>query len=91
MSKLYLADPNSYDVKIGKIKRHFAHKVDVYPPGSCPLTLQLSFLRTSAGQTCGKCVPCRDGLPLVARLLQKVVDGAAISTLISSISVVIFS
>ena len=38
MSKLYLADPNSYDVKIGKIKRHFAHKVDVYPPGSCPLT-----------------------------------------------------
>ncbi len=77
MSKLYLADPNSYDVKIGKIKRHFAHKVDVYPPGSCPLTLQLSFLRTSAGQTCGKCVPCRDGLPLVARLLQKVVDGAA--------------
>ena len=48
MSKLYLADPNSYDVKIGKIKRHFAHKVDVYPPGSCPLTLQLSFLRTSA-------------------------------------------
>ena len=55
MSKLYLADPNSYDVKISKIKRHFSHKVEVYPPGSCPLTVQLSFLRTAAGQTCGKC------------------------------------
>ena len=52
MSKLYLADPNSYDVKISKIKRHFSHKVEVYPPGSCPLTVQLSFLRTAAGQTC---------------------------------------
>ena len=77
MSKLYLADPNSYDVKISKIKRHFSHKVEVYPPGSCPLTVQLSFLRTAAGQTCGKCVPCRDGLPLVARLLQKVINGDA--------------
>ena len=51
MSKLYLADPNSYDVKISKIKRHFSHKVEVYPPGSCPLTVQLYFLRTAEVQT----------------------------------------
>lgn len=49
----------------------------MYPPGSCPLTLQLSMLQTAAGETCGKCVPCRDGLPLVARLMQKVLDGRA--------------
>lgn len=66
MSKLYLADPSGYDVKMNEISRHFSHKVEVYPPGSCPITMQISMLRTAANQTCGKCVPCRDGLPLVA-------------------------
>ena len=77
MSKLYLADPSGYDVKMNEIARHFSHKVEVYPPGSCPITMQISMLRTAANQTCGKCVPCRDGLPLVARLMQKVLDGRA--------------
>ena len=77
MSKLYLADPSGYDVKMNEISRHFSHKVEVYPPGSCPITMQISMLRTAANQTCGKCVPCRDGLPLVARLMQKVLDGRA--------------
>lgn len=77
MSKLYLSDPSGYEVKMNEIARHFSHKVEVYPPGSCPLTLQLSMLQTAAGETCGKCVPCRDGLPLVARLMQKVLDGRA--------------
>lgn len=61
MSKLYLADPSGYDVKMNEIARHFSHKVEVYPPGSCPITMQISMLRTAANQTCGKCVPCRDG------------------------------
>lgn len=77
MSKLYLSDPSGYEVKMNEIARHFSHKVEVYPPGSCSLTLQLSMLQTAAGETCGKCVPCRDGLPLVARLMQKVLDGRA--------------
>ena len=65
MSKLYLADPSGYDVKMNEIARHFSHKVEVYPPGSCPITMQISMLRTAANQTCGKCVPCRDGLPMI--------------------------
>ena len=56
MSKLYLADPSGYDVKMNEIARHFSHKVEVYPPGSCPITMQISMLRTAANQTCGKCV-----------------------------------
>ncbi len=77
MSKLYLNDPSGYNVKMAAVARHFSHKVEVNPPGSCPIALQVSMLRTSANQTCGKCVPCRDGLPLVARLMQKVLDGRA--------------
>lgn len=51
----------------------FARRVEATPPGMCPLAFQLSFLQASAAQTCGKCVPCRDGLPQLARLLERVV------------------
>ena len=48
------------------------------PPGTCPLTVQLALLQTSALQTCGKCVPCRDGLPQLASLLADIVMQAAL-------------
>lgn len=85
MGKLYLSDPSGYDAKMNEIARHFSHKVEVYPPGSCPITLQISMLRTAANETCGKCVPCRDGLPLVARLMQKVLDGCATEKTLANI------
>ena len=47
MSKIYLADPKSSDVKIGKLFDKFENKVKVYPPGTCPLTVQLSLLQSS--------------------------------------------
>lgn len=42
------------------------------PPGTCPIAVQAALLRTGAAQTCGKCVPCRDGLPQLASLLEQV-------------------
>ena len=77
MSKIYLADPKSSDVKIGKLLDKFENKVKVYPPGTCPLTVQLSLLQSSKNQTCGKCVPCRDGLPQLETLLKSILDGDA--------------
>ena len=77
MSKIFLADPKSSDVKIGKLLETFERKVKVYPPGTCPLTVQLSLLQASKNQTCGKCVPCRDGLPQLEVLLKKILDGGA--------------
>lgn len=77
MSKIFLADPDSSDVKIGKLLEKFESKVKVYPPGTCPLTVQLSLLEASKNQTCGKCVPCRDGLPQLEALLRSILDGDA--------------
>lgn len=77
MSKLYLADPKSSDVKTGKLLQRFEAKVKAYPPGTCPLTVQLSLLVASKNQTCGKCVPCRDGLPQLEALLRSVLEGEA--------------
>ena len=75
MSKIKLHDPKSLDYRIGHMLRKFETKVRVYPPGTCPLTVQLSLLSASKNQTCGKCVPCRDGLPQLENLLQAVIDG----------------
>ena len=44
-----------------------------------------AFLELCHAQTCGKCVPCRDGLPLVARLMQKVLDGCATEKTLANI------
>ena len=44
------------------------------PPGICPIAVQLSLLEAEAAQTCGKCVPCRDGIPQLAALMRNVLD-----------------
>ena len=44
MSKIYLADKTHSDAKIGPLLEKFSNKVNVYPPGTCPLTVQLSLL-----------------------------------------------
>ena len=75
MSKIYLAGKHSRDEIIGDLLEKFSRKVEVYPPGTCPLTVQLSLLHASMNQTCGKCVPCRDGLPQLAKLLEKILNG----------------
>ena len=76
MSKIYLAGKDNGDALIGGLLKKFSSKVNVYPPGTCPLTVQLSLLHASMNQTCGKCVPCRDGLPQLAKLLENILNGA---------------
>ena len=77
MAKLYLANPKSTDAKIGNFLGKFSNKVRVYPPGTCPITVQLSLMSASKNQTCGKCVPCRDGLPQLHNMLHLILDGEA--------------
>lgn len=57
--------------------RKFRSRMSSYPPGMCPLALYRSFLQISMNQSCGKCVPCRDGLAQVDRMLQGILNGDA--------------
>ena len=74
MSKIYLADSDNFDNKIEELLNRFQSKITACPPGTCPLTVQLSLLQTSAAQTCGKCVPCRDGLPQLSAVCCRVMS-----------------
>lgn len=77
MGKYVLEQPRNTNDKIEKMLFRFRRKITSYPPGMCPLTVQMSLLQTSRNQTCGKCVPCRDGLVQLEKLLRSILEGDA--------------
>ncbi|MCR5806893.1 MAG: FAD-dependent oxidoreductase [Oscillospiraceae bacterium] len=71
--------------RIDIVLNKFRSRMTSYPPGMCPLVLYRSLLQISMNQTCGKCVPCRDGLVEVDRLLLSVINGNADKDTLSKI------
>ena len=45
------------------------------PPGLCPVDLTSAFIKMCLAQTCGKCVPCREGTKRMLDILEKIVNG----------------
>lgn len=74
VAKLSIAPRSRDDARIAAHLGTFARRVEATPPGMCPLAVQLTMLQASGAQTCGKCVPCRDGIPQLAAMLKRVVD-----------------
>ena len=74
MGMLSISPVSSADARLEAVMERFGRRVGATPPGVCPLAVELSLLEAAAAQTCGKCVPCRDGLPQLARMLRRVVD-----------------
>lgn len=63
--------------RIDIVLRKFRSRMTSYPPGMCPLALYRSLLQISMNQSCGKCVPCRDGLAEVDHYLKCILNGDA--------------
>jgi len=82
LGKFYLADSNSAEVRVKPFLSKFADKVKIYPPGSCIVTVQLALLQAARSQTCGKCVPCRDGLRQIEQMLSTILAGKADAALL---------
>ena len=72
MSKLKVLPTSNTDTNIGGYVERFDRRVDATPPGQCPLTVQVALLDAGCQQTCGKCVPCRDGLPQLRKMLAEI-------------------
>ena len=51
--------------RIGEFLEPYLRRVESMPPGTCPIVVQQSLLQTCAAQTCGKCTPCREGIPRI--------------------------
>lgn len=78
-----LAAKNNMNARIDVVLRKFRSRMSSYPPGMCPLVLYRSLLQLSMNQSCGKCVPCRDGLVEADRMLQSILNGDATSDTLS--------
>lgn len=74
MAMISVAPKSASDARVSEYLNRHARRVETCPPGTCPLVVQLSLLRASGAQTCGKCVPCRDGIPRLAGMLERIVD-----------------
>ena len=72
-----LAKRGNMNERIDVVLRKFHSRMTSYPPGMCPLALYRSLLQISMNQSCGKCVPCRDGLAEVDYYLNCILNGDA--------------
>ncbi len=72
-----LAKKGNMNERIDVVLRKFRSRMTSYPPGMCPLALYRSLLHISMNQSCGKCVPCRDGLGEIDHYLGAILNGDA--------------
>ena len=79
MTKLSVAVKGASDSGVSAELEAHARRISATPPGMCPVASQLTLLETGAAQTCGKCVPCRDGLPQLASLVRSILDCKAMA------------
>ena len=73
MPMISIDERSKADAKIVELSEAYARRVEAMPPGTCPIAVQVGLLETCAVQTCGKCTPCREGIPRIKALLEKVV------------------
>ena len=71
--------------RIDTVLYKFRSRMRSYPPGMCPISLYRSLLQISMNQSCGKCVPCSDGLVEVDRMLMSILQGTAESDVLEKL------
>lgn len=77
MKTYSIENPSIVQKTIQEIYREIQKRAKLAPTGACPIELTADFVRLCYAQSCGKCVPCRDGLGAVINLLESIIDGTA--------------
>ena len=72
MARLSVAPRAKDDAKFAMFLDEYERRVEATPPGMCAVAMQLDLLRAGGCQTCGKCVPCREGIAHIETLLEEV-------------------
>lgn len=85
MSKVRITPNAGVDARIATFMEKFDRRINATPTGMCPIAFQVTLTEASAAQTCGKCIPCRDGLPQLNRMLCKIRDGEADASLLDDV------
>ncbi len=74
MSRLSIGSYAADNERIGAFLEPYRRRVESMPPGTCPIAVMQSLLQTCAAQTCGKCTPCREGVPKILADMEAVLS-----------------
>ena len=74
MSRLSIGSYAADNERIGAFLEPYRRRVESMPPGTCPIAVQHALMQTCAAQTCGKCTPCREGVPRILADLEAVLS-----------------
>ena len=85
MARLSVAPRAKDDSKFAMFLDEYERRVEATPPGMCAVAMQLDLLRAGGCQTCGKCVPCREGIVHIETLLEEVLAFSADSDALDEI------
>ena len=77
MNRLTLFKETGVQTAIDDVLRDVERRLYVSPFGNCHVNLVASILKLFHAQTCGKCVPCRVGLPQLCNILEDILKGKA--------------
>ena len=85
MARLSVVPRAKDDAKFATFLDEYERRVEATPPGMCAVAMQLDLLRAGGCQTCGKCVPCREGIVHIETLLEEVLAFSADSDALDEI------
>ena len=71
--------------RVRELLEPYRRRVESMPPGMCPVAAIKGLLQGCAAQTCGKCTPCREGVPKILDDLDEVLAFEADETAIDDI------
>ena len=77
MSRLRISTPDKAQETMDQLYLDMERHVAASNPGTCPVDMQIGFLRLCHAQSCGKCVPCRVGLGQLEKLMTDVLENRA--------------
>ena len=72
LSRLDIMTPSRAQTVIDGLYRDVERRIAASPPGLCPVDLAMNFLNLCHAQTCGKCVPCREGTKRMLEILTRI-------------------
>ncbi len=72
MSRLTIMSASRAQTTVEGLYTDMERRIQVSPPGICPVDLAAAFLKMCRAQTCGKCVPCRIGLKQIDNMFDDI-------------------
>ena len=74
MSRLRITPWENSQRTVDDLYADMERRISAAPCGNCPVELTSAFLKLCLAQSCGKCVPCREGTKRMLEILTRIVN-----------------